>query len=442
MRTTNGSMKSLVNLKDGEISREIFVNKEIYEQEKERIFTRAWLYIGHESQVKKAGDFFVSRMGEESVILTKDKAGKIRVFLNTCRHRGMKVCRYDEGHTTSFYCPYHGWSYGLDGELVAVQAYEKSYTPPFPKEGWGLIEVAKLATFRGTIWATWDANAPSFDDYLGDAKEGLDAGLRAWDGSDAGTELLGSPQKWIVPSNWKFVSENFAGDMLHGISHRSVEMVGIGPGAAKARRDNPGSLMLSAYPQGHGLFYGIKPTNVSRDDYAISPVTASYFQDCWQRRVKLLGDRAGVMPVLGTIFPNMSFHAQQPRTILVSHPRGPYQTEMWRVYFVDKDMPSEARDFLRRYYMRYSGPGGMTEQDDMENWAYASQASEGLIARRYPYHYKSGLGAGAMHPLVPGIVTDEPITSEQNPRMLYRRWAEFMDAGEWGELLNPHATQV
>ena len=439
---SNGSMKSLVDTAEGEISREIFVNKDIYEQEKERVFARAWLYVGHESQVKKQGDFFVSRMGEESVILTKDQNNKIRVFLNTCRHRGMKVCRYDEGNTTAFYCPYHGWSYGLDGELVAVQAYEKSYTPPFPKEGWGLVEVAKIANLRGTIWATWDPKAPSFDDYLGDAKEGLDVGMRAWDGGDGGTELLGSPQKWIVPSNWKFVAENFAGDMLHAVSHRSVEMVGIGPGADKSRRDSPGQVMLSAYPHGHGFFYGLKDVKAPRNDYSISPVTAEYFQDCWQRRVKLMGDRAGVCPVLGTVFPNMSFHAQQPRTILVSHPRGANLTEMWRVYFVDKAAPAEARDFLRRYYMRYSGPGGMTEQDDMENWSYASQASEGLIARRYPYHYKSGLNSGRKHPVVPGLVTDEPVTSEQNPRMLYRRWAEYMDAKSWDELQDPQVTRV
>ena len=76
---------------------------------------------------------------------------------------------------------------------------------------------------------------------------------------------------------------------------------------------------------------------------------------------------------------------------------------MWRVYFVDKEAPAEVRDFLRRYYMRYSGPGGMTEQDDMENWAYASQASEGQTARRYPYHYKAGLAAGGPHETVPGL---------------------------------------
>ncbi|HEY5211095.1 MAG TPA: Rieske 2Fe-2S domain-containing protein [Stellaceae bacterium] len=435
-----GTAMSLVDLQDGEISREIFVNPDLYEQEKEQIFARAWLYVGHESQVGKPGDFFVSRMGEESVILTHDRADKIHVFLNTCRHRGMRVCRYDEGHANALYCPYHGWSYGLDGQLIAVQAYEASYDPPFPKEKWGLVE-ARIANLQGTIWATWDPNAPSFDEYLGEAKDGLDVALRAWDGSEGGTELLGSPQKWIVPSNWKFVAENFAGDVLHSVSHRSVEMVGIGPGETMARRDNPGRLVLSAFEGGHGFLYGIYPAAADRADYQASPITSEYFQERRRRRAERMGNRAGIVPMLGTVFPNMSFHAQQPRTILVAHPAGPRKTEMWRVYFVDKDAPPEVRDFLRRYYMRYSGPGGMTEQDDMENWSYASQASEGTMARRYPYHYKSGMGSGGPHDLVPGFVTETPLTSEQNPRALYRRWAEFMDAKSWDDLKTPRAAR-
>src|SRR6266404_4138689 len=93
----SGYYPGLVDLAAGQISRELFV--------------------GHESQIPNPGDFFVSSMGEESVILCRDRAGKVHVFLNSCRHRGMKVCRYDEGNTPVFTCPYHGWSYGTDGRL-------------------------------------------------------------------------------------------------------------------------------------------------------------------------------------------------------------------------------------------------------------------------------------------------------------------------------------
>ena len=113
-------LAGLVDVDRGVVSREIFVSEEIYRQEQEQLFARAWLFIGHESQIPKPGDFIASSMGEESVILCRDSAGGIHVFLNSCRHRGMKVCRYDEGNAVEFQCPYHGWSYGTDGALVGA----------------------------------------------------------------------------------------------------------------------------------------------------------------------------------------------------------------------------------------------------------------------------------------------------------------------------------
>src|SRR5256885_13015059 len=96
------STRSMVDMKSGEISREIFVDESLYHAEQERLFARAWLFIGHESQIPKPGDFVLSRMGEESVILTREASGQIRVLLNTCRHRGMRACRYDDVNSTAF----------------------------------------------------------------------------------------------------------------------------------------------------------------------------------------------------------------------------------------------------------------------------------------------------------------------------------------------------
>ena len=103
-------LHSLVNLENGEGSREVYVNEDIYAQELEQVFGRAWLFVGHESQVANPGDFVLSLMGEEEVILTRDRKGVIHVFLNTCRHRGMKVCRYDDGNALVFTCPFHASS--------------------------------------------------------------------------------------------------------------------------------------------------------------------------------------------------------------------------------------------------------------------------------------------------------------------------------------------
>src|SRR6516165_11441328 len=156
---TSGYRPGLVDLKAGQISREIFVHDEIYQQELERLFARVWLFVGHESQIPNPGDFFVSGMGEESVILCRDRAGKVHVFLNSCRHRGMKVCRYDEGNTPIFTCPYHGWSYGTDGSLVGVPYFREAYHSELDRTKWHLVEVAQLCRYKGSVWANWDASA-------------------------------------------------------------------------------------------------------------------------------------------------------------------------------------------------------------------------------------------------------------------------------------------
>jgi phenylpropionate dioxygenase-like ring-hydroxylating dioxygenase large terminal subunit len=149
----------------------------------------------------------------------------------------MKVCRYDDGNTVEFLCPYHGWSYATDGTLVGVPFAKDAYGEQLDKSRWGLIEVAQMESYKGTIWATWDRSAPPFLDYLGGYKLYLDLLLDAWDGREGGTEVIGGVHKWLIPCNWKFPAENFSGDRYHGVSHRSVDMVGIGP-SGQGRRDN------------------------------------------------------------------------------------------------------------------------------------------------------------------------------------------------------------
>ena len=141
------------------------------------------------------------------------------------------------------------------------------------------------------------------------------------------------------------------------------------------------------------------------------------------------------------MFPNASPLARQPRTLAVWHPRGPHQTECWRIYLVDADAPPEVKDFLRHYYIRYSGPSGLTEQDDMENWNYAHAASRGTMARQYPYNYVMGLGRATEefedHGLrLPGRISDVTTAnaSENNQRGFYTRWRQFMEAASWEEL--------
>jgi nitrite reductase/ring-hydroxylating ferredoxin subunit len=441
----HGYRKGLVDLEAGQISREIFVNEEIYQEELERVFARSWLFVGHESQIPNPGDFFISGMGEESVILCRDRAGAVHVFLNSCRHRGMKVCRYDEGNTAVFTCPYHGWSYGTDGKLVGVPYFREAYHSELDKAKWGLVEVAQLCCYKGTVWANWDASAPPFLEYLGDFTRYLDLTLDGWDGSEGGTEILHGIQKWLIPCNWKFPAENFSGDSYHNISHRSVDLVGIGPSGSGRRdlreRSVARRLQVCLPERGHQTGLYLLPDEPTPAAYQHSPIVSEYFRHCEAERRRRHGTWGRVTGSPGEIFPNTALHPRQPRTIAVWHPRGAHQTEVWRWYLVDKAAPPEVKSFLRDYYIRYSGPAGLTEQDDMENWNYAHSASRGTIARRYPYSYEQGAGCEVADfcwegMRIPGSVMDitDAKSSEHNLRNLYRRWAEFMEAARWDEL--------
>ena len=123
------------------------------------------------------------------------------------------------------------------------------------------------------------------------------------------------------------------------------------------------------------------------------------------------------MPFTGNLFPNTSYHGRQPRGICVWHPHSPTETEAWRFFLVDADAPAEVKDVLRRFYMRYSGPAGMTEQDDMENWLYATKASTGTIARRYPFNYQQSMGAYRRNDPLPGDVSVQ-ITEQKCAELL------------------------
>jgi hypothetical protein len=189
-----------------------------------------------------------------------------------------------------------------------------------------------------------------------------------------------------------------------------------------------------SFPAGHGIHSALLPdANEYVESFLDNPILEEYFRHCFEERKKRLGERARLLPFVGTIFPNTSYHGRQPRGLCAWHPHSPTSTEGWRFFLVDKDAPKEAKDYLRRYYMRYSGPAGMTEQDDLENWLYATAASTGTIARRYPFNYQQSMGAYTTDHELGGQVSVQ--ITEQIARGFYKRWASYMRDADWDELL-------
>jgi phenylpropionate dioxygenase-like ring-hydroxylating dioxygenase large terminal subunit len=442
IHSRGSSLRSLVDLDAGLVNRTVYIDEDIYRQEMEQIYQRAWLFVGHESQIPNPGDYVVSRMGEEEVLLVRDRHEKIHVFLNTCRHRGMKVCRYDDGNMLVFTCPFHGWSYDTDGRLVGVPYYEAAYQSELDKSKWGLHEVAQMCNYYGSIWATWDKKAPPFEDYLGAFAPTVRRCFEASDGTDNGVELLNPVYKWYIPCNWKFPSFSFDGDLTHAaMTHRSINVAAIGP----AGEENGGSrhpvqapfpstgVNMSIRELGHGgnaRIYHQPGLPDYRDTWLDTPEIDDYYRAAREKRQAKYKDEF----ILGNtvmVWPNVNI---QPQRILLWHPNGPNSTESWRAYPVDREAPQFVKDAQRHYMMRYGGPVGLTESDDMENWNYAHMASRGTTASKLPYNFQQGIGHTFYdEENAAGMTLNFPYT-EENQRSRLSRWLDFMEADSWDQL--------
>jgi phenylpropionate dioxygenase-like ring-hydroxylating dioxygenase large terminal subunit len=418
-------IRHLVDAEHGLMSRRIFIEREIYEQELEQIFARCWLFLCHESQIPQPGDFFSTYMGEDPVLVVRDTQGQVHAFLNVCRHRGNRLCRADRGNASTFTCAYHGWTYSNDGQLVGVPYFKEAYYGALEHEQWGLMPVAQLDNYKGLLFATFDPEAPPLREYLGAMTWYLDT---FFDRREGGIEVIGGMHKWVMPCNWKFPAENFGGDGYHtSWSHLSAIRTGFG-GDFRVRADAKGRMLSPG--NGHCIIT-VDPETVADPPV---PEVLAYEAQIQPEMERRLGPRLGlVKPVVGTVFPNFSMLRPTSRTFRVWHPRGPDKTEVWAWVYVDKAAPPEVKEAIRLAGVRVFGPSGTFEQDDMDNWQECTQTGRGAVARRALLNYEMGLGHERFDKDLQAWASDYRY-SESNHRQFYRRWAQLMAAKSWAEV--------
>jgi phenylpropionate dioxygenase-like ring-hydroxylating dioxygenase large terminal subunit len=424
----------LADVRRGMIPAHIYNDQEIFTLEKERIFSRAWVFVAHESEIARAGDYVVRRVLDDSFIVTRDEAGEIRAHFNMCLHRGMQVCRAEMGNASHFRCPYHGWSYRNDGRIVGLPFHQDAYggEAGFKRKGQRLLPAPNLDSHNGMIFISLDPDALPLRDFLGDFAFYLDYYTKQ---SPSGIEMRG-PQRWRVKANWKIGAENFAGDMYHTPqTHTSVVEIGLFR-EPKAEKRKDGCTYWAG--NGGGTTYKLPDGDL---DERLSYV--GYPQEMIERMKTSWS--AEQCRVIASVFPNLSFVHNWPRvadsddvlpfiSVRQWQPISENETEILSWFAVDAEAPEEFKALSYKAYLMCFGSTGMFEQDDVENWVSLTNTAAGSMARRLRLNSRMGILADDTE-VIPALTAEQfagPGSahvgySEYNQRELLARWADHLE---------------
>ena len=194
----------------------VYTDPAIFELETQRVFGRAWNYVGHASQIPETGDYFTTTLARQPVVMLRHQDGRIVVLHNRCAHRGALVVSEGEGNARVLRCPYHGWTYATDGALVSIPC-PRGYTEAERRERG--MSALRSASYRGFVFATLADDGPRLEDFLGGARQVLDNMVdRAPDGELA---IAGGRFRTVQRNNWKVYAENLHDGMHPMHVHQS-----------------------------------------------------------------------------------------------------------------------------------------------------------------------------------------------------------------------------
>jgi phenylpropionate dioxygenase-like ring-hydroxylating dioxygenase large terminal subunit len=229
------------------VHRRLYTDPAIFDRELRTVFGGSWAYVGHESEVREAGDYVRRTLGRRPLLLTRAEDGELRVIFNRCAHRGTLLVTEDSGCATVLTCPYHGWRFGIDGDLKNVPvpaSYADVHSGRFD------LGRALVATYRGFVFATLAAEPPTLEEWLGPARHWLDEYIDRYPGGRI--QVHRTPLRYEFGANWK-VSWDNAADGIHAtFAHRSYNLLGKTAEVDTVLARNPVSAPILSRSFGYG----------------------------------------------------------------------------------------------------------------------------------------------------------------------------------------------
>ncbi len=403
------------------VDRRIYIDPEVLRLENAALFTRSWMYVGHESEIRNSGDYLTVTVAGQPIVVARDRTGSVNAFYNTCSHRAVQIAREARGNcANTLKCIYHGWSYDLTGRCVGVPHFQ-AYGKDFDRSEFDIPRV-HIDTFHGLIFVALDPLVPTLAEFLEGIADDLEAAVRD-------TEVIGRIS-YIVKGNWKMWHENFADGYHPPFTHQMVRDI---------EDDYPGDGVNEHVGNGHTvLTWDVNPPRFDRINASMMAITGlshdvtanpDYYPTPYPKRpTRQLGAKQQYR--IFTLFPNLDFQDTSSTVkIEILHPISPSETRVEVVMLGSTDDTSEHR----AWRLRHSGlsghtSGGKIAADDNEAIAFAQL---GMSAVGVPL---SSISRGQQ----PGDVGGT--RDEHGIRGFYERWAVYMESDPEHGFDAEHAT--
>ena len=410
-------------VQDDRISPRAYVDPDVFSLEMERIFYRSWVYVGHDSEVPAAGDWKATSIGQRPVLMTRGKNSTINVMVNACRHRGTLLCAQNRtGNAKSLRCPYHGWNFDVDGNLLGTP-WPEANSSRFRKEDWGLVHLPRVEAYRGFVFASFSSDVPSLKEHLGPGLHFIDDFV---DLSPEGEiQVQSGVHRTGINGNWKQACENsmdgYHPAVVHAsylkdvIKHRTgKDATGMSTGNSVAE--------VAILPNGLGV---IDYTKVDRSGAMGPRVDAGIMQEHWTKLARRLGEaRAKHLRSTGggdsfnlLVFPNLVFINVQLRVFQpVRHDR----TDIQVYPTLLKGAAPEINTARLRAHEDFYGSAGFGMPDDFEllerQWAgIQANTLDWLLIER-----------GIERERTEGDARVGQLMDETNLRGIWRHWKKLM----------------
>ena len=418
-----------------EIHRDLYVDPELFEVEMEQLWRRTWLYVGHDSQVPNPGDFYTAMLAREPIIMIRGSDGLVRVLPNRCAHKGTRLASAVHGKCLGgvLRCPYHGWTYRLDGKLRSVplkSGYEGTAFESSAAAN-GLREVTSV-NYRGFVFARLAADGPGFEDYFGESLTSIDNMV---DRSPEGKlEVAGGVLRYMHDCNWKMFVENLNDAMHPMVAHESSA------GTAKktwesAGDPGPAPMVIEQFVPfvNNYDFFEKMGVRVYANGHSYTGVSFSIHSKYshigdYERRMTEAYGAERAQRILGEVrhntvyYPNLTIKGAI-QAIRVARPIAVDKTliESWTFRLVGA--PDELLARTTTYSRLINAPTSMVGHDDLHCYrsiqeGLASASNEWVsLHRNHSAAEKDGI-AGTF-----GATNEVPMRGQ------YRAWADFMTRG-------------